>query len=148
MRTIDKIISIILSLSAICSIITADNNIAFADNNTSTIATYSGYYDSSKPFQFDIYNIDVNKSTFGGHVKIDASDIYINIDKDISGQISLHEDYYVCSFGFTYKWLFTSYDAMFTVKVCPYEGRAVCDGGGGMLFADTDFQLTGTVEPL
>lgn len=146
MRFFKSFVSIFLSLNIILSLICVCERADAETVSDSISATYSGNYDSNVPFVFDIYSVNYNENTFTGHVKIDDSDMIISIDTNISGKITLYSSYYICNFSFKYKWLFTSYDAVFTITVFPYEGRAVGDGGGGMLIYSQDFPLNGTVD--
>lgn len=145
MSRIKKVFSLCLSIIIVISAFTFDYTFTLA-NTRDISASYSGDYASNAPFVFDIYSVNYNENTFTGHVKIDDSDMIISIDTDISGKITLYSSYYICNFSFKYKWLFTSYDAVFMITVFPYEGRAVGDGGGGMLIYSQDFPLNGTVD--
>ena len=114
MRFFKSFVSIFLSLNIILSLICVCERADAETVSDSISATYSGNYDSNVPFVFDIYSVNYNENTFTGHVKIDDSDMIISIDTNISGKITLYSSYYICNFSFKYKWLFTSYDAVYS----------------------------------
>ena len=147
MKKFNKCISIILSLIIfISSTVVVYDNAKAATASNSFSATYTGNYDANEPLVFDIYSVNTVDNTFTGHIKIDAKDVLVSIDKNITGTIAFYPTYYVCSFSFKYNWLFTSYDAAFNITVYPDEGRAMGYGGGGMLIYSAEFILTGTVD--
>lgn len=147
MKKFNKCISIILSLIILVSstVVVYDNAKAATASNSFS-ATYTGNYDANEPLVFDIYSVNTVDNTFTGHIKIDAKDVLVSVNKNITGTIAFYPTYYVCSFSFKYNWLFTSYDAAFNITVYPDEGRAMGYGGGGMLIYSAEFILTGTVD--
>lgn len=147
MKRFNKAISIILSLIIfISSTVVVYDNAKAATASNSFSATYTGNYDANEPLVFSIFSVNTVDNTFTGNIKIDAKDVLVSINKNITGTIAFYPTYYVCSFSFKYNWLFTSYDAAFNITVYPDEGRAVGYGGGGMLIYSAEFTLIGTVN--
>lgn len=136
-----EVISLLLSLALIITNILSFNIRSFAsDSNYS--ATYKTPETATVEMMFNINNIDVKNSIFTGHFSI-FKDIQ-DIDKDISGTVKFYGDHYKCSFSFTYKWLFATYDALFYINVYPQKETAILNGGGGILLVYTDVELFGT----
>ncbi|MGN1124458.1 MAG: hypothetical protein ACI4RR_08955 [Eubacterium sp.] len=138
-RTVSIVVFIIFMVSVFASF-----PIEVEANNNVFTASYSGTYDSSTPMEFDIYNVDLSNNTFSGHIKINHQ--LVTINKDISGTITLYSDYYVCSFGFSFYWFITTYDAVFTIKIDPFNGVATGDGGGGILIYSDEILMNTTVN--
>lgn len=143
MNSTRKLLSIVLSIAIILSFYVCDPVISNAQNSTYT-AEYSGYYSSSTTFKFSISSINKDNNTFNGHIRIEHP--LVTIDKDVSGQISLYDTYYKCSFMFSYFWLITNYSTYFDVTVYPHTGVAIGSGGGGLLVNGSDFELNGTIN--
>ncbi len=115
-------------------------------NNAIYSSEYIGTYDADTPMEFYIYTINTVDNTFTEHVNINHQ--LVTISKDISGTLSLYDNYYTCSFGFTYYWWITNYDAIFDISVDPFTGIATGYGGGGILISSDDIFLTGTTNRL
>lgn len=91
------------------------------------ISSYVGTFDGDRPMQFKITSYDTNLQKFTGYLYL--NDALIVIDREISGTAVFYPTYYECHFEFNYKWLFTSYDAAFNLKVDACAGKVTGEGG-------------------
>ena len=140
-----RIISLVLALLISLSIVIIDNKASYANTDYCINSSiYTGTYDGSTPMEFTINSVNKEDNTFTGHVKINHQ--LVSIDKDISGSITLNQQNFVCTFGFSFYWLITTYDTTFEITVDPLTGIATGYGGGGVLIAG-DVNLTGTINP-
>lgn len=108
------------------------------------ISSYVGTFDGDRPMQFKITSYDTNLQKFTGYLYL--NDALIVIDREISGTAVFYPTYYECHFEFNYKWLFTSYDAAFNLKVDACAGKVTGEGGGGVLFYSDNILLTGDIN--
>lgn len=137
-----KVISFLVALILFSTTISLNYEyIAFSE--IAGIAEYTGLY-NGHDFKFKIYNIDYENKTFIGYLY--TNNEFVTIDQPINGEVALKDDNYVCTFNFSYSWFITTYDALFYIAIYPEKGEAIGNGGGGILFADTDFPLTGTID--
>lgn len=141
---IKRILSIILSFAIISTTIAAIPFKSNASTKSSFVASYSGTYDGTTPMEFKISSYDTENGTFVGYLRIDDS--LVNIDQYVSGRAYFYGPYYECHIEFDYRWIFTTYDAAFNLKVDPFAGTVTGEGGGGMLFFSETIYLTGTVD--
>lgn len=139
-----KAVSALLSIVIIMATMFPINNIMMTNVSAKeSVAEYSGLY-NGRDFKFKIYDIDYDNGTFIGYIYIDNE--FVKIDQPVNGKVTLNDDNYVCTFNFSYSWFITTYDALFYIAIYPEKGEAIGNGGGGILFADTDFPLTGSVD--
>ena len=139
-----KFLSIILSFAIISTTVVVIPFKSKASPKSAFVASYSGTYDGSTPMEFKISSYDTENGTFVGYLRIDDS--LVNIDQYVSGRAYFYGPYYECHIEFDYRWIFTTYDAAFNLRIDPYTGTVTGDGGGGMLFFSDTINLKGTVD--
>ncbi|MGN1124456.1 MAG: hypothetical protein ACI4RR_08945 [Eubacterium sp.] len=148
MRVLKRFFALFLVLTFCTSSLLISTISSFAEEGNSENAllygTYSGQYDNGQPMTFSISSVDLESKTFTGHVRIENS--FATIDKDVSGSLNLQNDYFECSFSFSYHWWITNYDAVFTIKIDPFNGVATGDGGGGILIYSDEILMNTTVN--
>ena len=143
MNIIKKYVTILIVISISTSLCAFNPRQVYAQEKVESYsAQYSGLYNGSDDFEFDILSVDIDGTFFTGHIYING--LFV-IDKAISGIIAFYDKYYTCSFNFTYRYIAT-YTASFEITVYPSQGIAYGSGGGGFLFFDDNFPLTGTVD--
>jgi hypothetical protein len=141
---IKKFLSIILSFAIILTTVAIMPFKGDAGVKSEFVASYFGTYDGTTPMEFKISSYDIENGTFVGYLYIDDS--LVKIDRYVSGRAYFYGLYYECHIEFDYRWIFTTYDAAFNLRIDPYTGTVTGDGGGGMLFFSDTINLKGTVD--
>ena len=119
----------------------------YASKTSENVSFSSMYLGQSSDGTLDVYFSisSVSENTFNGHLTIKDSNSLLNVDTDISGDITFLEDHYRCYAEFKTSWLFVKYNSNITVDVYPMEGKAYCTGGGeGWMFQVDNLELNGT----
>ena len=140
-KLVSFIVSIIMLISIFCPLNT------YASETSENVSFSAMYLGQSSDGTLDVYFSisSVSENTFNGHLTIKDSNSLLNVDTDISGDITFLEDHYRCYAEFKTSWLFVKYNSNITVDVYPMEGKAYCTGGGeGWMFQVDNLELNGT----
>lgn len=117
----------------------------YASETSENISFSAMYLGQSSDGTLDVYFSisSVFEDTFNGHLTIKDSNSILNVDTDISGDITFLEDRYRCYAEFKTSWIFgIKYNSNITVDVYPMEGKAYCTGGGeGWMFQVDNLEL-------
>ena len=130
-KTISLILSFVIFINICAYNLTEARAVSYYARYEGTLTSLFG----SGTCIFTVY--ELNDNTFSGHIYNSSSP---NLNMDVSGTLYKHNSSYECVFSAT-----SSYS--FDITVYPYEGRANCIAGGGVILHD-EFTMYGTMDTL